>query len=221
MAGGLRGEGDDGGGGGGLVNDLGLDEDGDNLAGLEAKPPVVEDGQDAANLARVAGDADPGVVVVGENIIEDNGVASHLASRSLALADAAAPQLVLLGEALLKGKLRGNGGNVGFVGAAVAGVDGDALAEQLLDDGSKGPGGREGEVGEGALGGLDATGEGRRVVGLEVGHAVLLEARPEEGVGLGSLGVALGGQLGVGPDGGAVAVELSPVALEAVLEMET
>lgn len=214
LAGGLGGKGDNG-GGIDLCDELGLYEDGNDLAGGEAERAVVQDAEDAGNLARVAGQADPGAGVVGEDVVNDLAAAGALAVAGLALAlGGAAPELVGLGEALLEAEVGEHAGNGGLVGAAIAGVDGDALAEELLDDGGEGEGGGRGQVAKGGLGSLSAAGERGAVVGLKGGHAALLPAVLEEGVCLVGLDEALVGELGVGPGGGAVAVELGPVALQ-------
>lgn len=139
FAGGLGGKG--GVGAGGLnrgLNQLSLDQDGDDLACGQAEGAVVEHGENGANLARVAGDANPGVVVVRKDVVNRLLGTGDLVSRRLALVLFAAPQQVLLGEASLELKVGSVGVNLRLGGAAVAGVDADALAKQLLDDGFEG-----------------------------------------------------------------------------------
>jgi hypothetical protein len=86
----------------------------------------------------VAGDANPGVVVVRKDVVNRLLGTGDLVSRRLALVLFAAPQQVLLGEASLELKVGSVGVNLRLGGAAVAGVDADALAKQLLDDGFEG-----------------------------------------------------------------------------------
>lgn len=211
LAGGLAGEGGIGAGGldGGL-DQLSLDEDGDNLAGGQAEGLVVQHGEDGANLARVAGDAEPGVVVVGEDVVDDNLAAGDLVSRGLALVLGALPELVILGEARLELEVGSKSVDLSLGGAAVAGVDADALTEKLLDGGLEGV--RQLQAAKGELGRLEASSERRAVVRLKVGETVG-EARLEVGIGLCGLRNAVVGQLGVRPGSGAVAILLSPVAL--------
>lgn len=213
LAGGLAGEGGVGAGGlDGGFDQLGLDEDGDDLAGGQAEGAVVQHGEDGANLARVAGDTEPGVVVVGEDVVNDNLAAGDLVSRGLALVLGALPKLVLLGEARLELEVGSKSVDLSLGGAAVAGVDADALTEKLLDGGLEGVGVRKLLVGKGELGRLDASSERRAVVRLKVGETVG-EAGLEVGVGLCGLRNTVVGQLGISPGSGAVAILLSPVTL--------
>lgn len=174
---------------------------------------MVQHREDGGNLARVAGDADPGVVVVGKDVVNDDPAAGDLVGCGLALVQVAAPQEVRLGEALLKLEVGGIGVDLRLGGAAVAGVDADALAEELLDGGLEGARARQVQAGKGDVGSLQASLEGRAVVGLEVRQLLLLEARLVVGVGLVCLDKAVGGQLRIRPDGSAVAILLAPVAL--------
>jgi len=121
-----------------MLHQLGLDQDGDNLPGGEAEGDVVQDGQNAGNLARVARDAYPDLVVVGEEIVHDHFAARHLVLRRLALVLVAVPQLVVLRKALLEAEVGGVGVDPGLGGTAVAGMDADGLTEELLDDGPEG-----------------------------------------------------------------------------------
>lgn len=204
---------------GGLdMNLLGLDEHGDDLAGGKLKGAVVERRQQLANLTRVASDADPGGVVAGEDVVKHVLAAGQLVLGGLALD--AGPQLVALGEALLEAEPGAEGADVRLVGAVVARVDADALAERLLDDGQEAVRAREGQVGKRLARGDDAAGQRRRVVRLKVGHAVLLEARLKVGVGLVGLLQAGVGQERIFPVRGAVAGLLGPVALRSVNSLD-
>lgn len=125
---------------------------------------MVQHSQNAANFARVAGDADPGVVVMRKNVVNDNLATCNLVGRSLALVLVAAPQQVVLGKALLKQEMGRICVDLSLGRAAVAGVDADALAEKLLDGGLEGMRVRQVESGKGDISGLDASFERRAVV---------------------------------------------------------
>ena len=60
--------------------------------------------QDAADLATVRGDRDPGVIVVGEDVVEDGFGTSILGARRLG--DDTGPELVLFGEFSLDVEVR-------------------------------------------------------------------------------------------------------------------
>lgn len=79
-----------------VLNQLSLDKDRNDLASVEAERLVVQNCQNAANLTRVAGDADPSVVVVRKDIVNDNLATRNLVGRSLALVLVTAPQQVVL-----------------------------------------------------------------------------------------------------------------------------
>lgn len=125
---------------------------------------MVQHSQNAANFARVAGDAGPGVVVMRKDVVNDNLAACNLMGRSLALVLVAAPQQVVLGKALLKQEMGRICVDLSLGRAAVAGVDADALAEKLLDGGLEGMRVRQVESGKGDISGLDASLERRAVV---------------------------------------------------------
>ena len=86
----------------------------------------------------MAGDADPCVVVVRKDVVNHLLGTGDLVSRRLALVLLAAPQQVLLAKAGLEGEIGSVGVDLSLGGAAVAGVNADALAEELLDNGLEG-----------------------------------------------------------------------------------
>lgn len=167
--------------------------------------------EDALDLARVAGDAEPGGVVVGENVVEDLFAAHGLSGRGLGVG--AVPELVELGEAVLDGVGREQGGNVRAAAAPVARVDADPLAEQLLDRRYKGVLGRQVQAAKGQVRRGCAPVHGARVVGAWRGHLLVCELRPPKVVGLGGLGNSGFGQVGICPRHGAVAVLFRPVTV--------
>lgn len=85
---------------------LGLHKNRDDLARRQRERAVPEYIQQAADLSRVAGDADPGRVVIREDVIQNLLAARQLVVRGLPLG--AAPELIALREALLEGEV-GNG----------------------------------------------------------------------------------------------------------------
>lgn len=88
--------------------------------------------QQAADLSRVAGDADPGRVVIREDVIQNLLAARQLVVRGLPLG--AAPELIALREALLEGEVGNGRMDVRLARAAIACMDADAFAKELLDD---------------------------------------------------------------------------------------
>lgn len=95
-------------------------------------------------------------------------------------------------------------------------MDCHGLAEVLFDDGFKGVRGWECQVAKCRLRSLYTACQWRAVVGLKVGHSMLFKTRFKVCVCLFSFCNSLRGELGVSPDGRAVAVESGPVALHAV-----
>lgn len=86
--------------------------------------------------------------------------------RGVGLGGNAVPDLVVLAEVGVDDEVRVGGCNVSAVGAAVAGVNRNALAEELAHGGAEGVVGRQGEVAVGVVGGLKAASQGRDVVAL-------------------------------------------------------
>jgi hypothetical protein len=178
---------------------------------------VSQNTQYRRNLAGVASHTNKGLLLGAlreENLTQRGSTASVLSSAGLG--GDAVPQLVVLGETLLDGPAGEQVLDVALAAAVVAGVDADALAEELLDQGSE----LRGIVGqvqavEGVVGGLEGAGQrGGEVVvwGVDV---LLVDLLLPEVVGDERLVDAVGGQGSVVPGGGAVAVELGPVALDA------
>lgn len=192
---------------------LRLDQNRDDLPRLERKLAVPQHLQQSANLTRVTADSQPCGVIVGENVVQRQLAASQLVLRRLALRSP--PQLVLLCEAFLKCEARGRKlVNLRLGGAAVAGMDADAFAQVLLDCWRKRVLGRERQVAKRRVGGQNATGERRAVVGLKVGHALVLVSRLVVCTGLVGVTVAGRRQERISPDRRAVAIFLCPVALD-------
>lgn len=81
---------------------------------------MAQDAEKAADLTAVRGDGDPGVVVGGEDVVEDALGAGVLGARGLS--DNTGPELVVLGEARLDLVVREEMLDVGLGVAAVAGV---------------------------------------------------------------------------------------------------
>ena len=115
-----------------------------------------QNAQETADLAAVRSDGQPGVDVVGEEVVQDTFGAGVLSGRSLGYDPG--PE----GVEFMKVWFEGEGGEEGFdecfVAAAVAGVGGDSFAEELFDRGIEGVLFGEGEVGEGQVGGFCAAG---------------------------------------------------------------
>jgi hypothetical protein len=82
------------------LNDLGLDEDRDDLASGQTELAVVKGLEKAGDDAGVGGDAEPGVVVGAEDVVED-GVGPDILGVT-SLGEIRAPELVELGETLLE-----------------------------------------------------------------------------------------------------------------------
>lgn len=124
----------------------------------------------------MAGDADPGVVIVRKDIVHYGLATCDLMGRGLALVLVTSPQQVVLRKALLKQEMRRECVDLSLGRAAVAGVDADALTEELLDSGLEGVRVRQVEGGKGNIGRLNASLERRAVVGLKVRQLLLFEA---------------------------------------------
>ncbi len=99
------------------VDDLGLDQDGNDLARGEAEGAVVQAGQKLGDRARMRSDADPRVLVCGEDVVEDCLGTGGKGLGRLAVVNV--PELVVLGEAGLE-VVRGE--QLGDVGLRLAGV---------------------------------------------------------------------------------------------------
>lgn len=160
----------------------------------------------------MACDAQPRLVVAPEDVVQHRFRSRVLGVARLALV--AAPELVVFREPGLEFERREGRGDVGLVGAPVAGVYCHALAEAFLDDGDEGVlVGRDGDVAKGDVGGVAAANQGAGVVRLEIGHLLGRVAVLEVGVCLEGFVCAGWGQEGIGPAGGGVAVLFGPVAL--------
>lgn len=171
--------------------------------------------QEPGDDARVRRDAEPGLIVGAEDIVE-NVVSADVLSVAR-LAQLSVPQLVVLGEARLELVPGEHVADVRLVRAPVAGVHRHALAEALLDGGDKGVLLRERNIAKGEVGSDGAADQGAGVVGLKVGHLLRLVAVFEVSVGLDGLGYTSGGHERISPDGGAVAVLFGPIALQVEL----
>lgn len=113
-----------------LILPLRLDKHRNRLACREAESPVPKHGQDGRDLARVTRDGQPGRVVLAEDLVEHDLCAGRLAGG--VLARDAVPVGVLLREAWLELPRGEEAGDVRAVGATVACVDANTLAEELL-----------------------------------------------------------------------------------------
>lgn len=82
------------------LDDLGLDENGDDLACGKAEGAVIQSLQQLGDGARVRRDADPGLAVGGEDVVE--GRLGADGKRLVCLALVGVPELVSLGEAGLE-----------------------------------------------------------------------------------------------------------------------
>lgn len=78
----------------------------------------------------MAGEGDVGAVVVGEDVVEELGEAGLL--RGAGFAEVGFPEGVELGEVGLEGVCWEGFVDEGFAAAAVAGVDSDGFAEELV-----------------------------------------------------------------------------------------
>lgn len=83
-----------------LAEVLCLDKSRDRLAGGQAERDVVQYLEVRADLARVTGDADPRVVIIAENIIQNGPGPLELGIGGFPFVTL--PQLVILGEPLLE-----------------------------------------------------------------------------------------------------------------------
>lgn len=160
--------------------------------------------QDAANLAAMRGDGNPGVVIVGEDIVQDSLGASILGAGRLS--NDAGEELVILSEASLNLEAWEEVLDVSLAVSAVASVGGDAFAEEFFDGGHEWVVVRKLQVREGDVGGTEATSHRRRVVRLRVRN--MLRGDPLLPVGVGDLGLLdpVLCEVSVGPDCGTVAV---------------
>lgn len=170
---------------------------------------MAQDAEDALDLARVAGDADPGAVVVAEDVVEHDLAALGLRRRGLG--ERAVPQLVVLGEAVLELEPREHGFDVRLGGAPVAGVDADALAEELLDRRHELVG--QVQAVEGEVCRRRAAVQRAGVERARRRHLLGCELALPEGVGLGRLRDSVGGEVRVRPGDSTVAILLGPVAV--------
>lgn len=200
----------------GSLHLLGLNKHRDNSTSIQTETAVSKDTQDRGNLAGVASHTHKGLLLGAlceENLTQSGSTASVLSSAGLG--HDSVPQLVVLGETLIEGPAGEQVLDVALAAAVVAGVDADTLAEELLDQGSE----LRGVVGqvqavEGVVGALEGAGQrGGKVVvgGVDV---LLVDLLLPEVVCDERLVDAVGGQGSVVPGGGAVAVELGPVALD-------
>ena len=102
---------------------------------------MANDTQDRRDLARVGSHAHKGLLL---GAAREEHVAQRVRTTNVlgtvGLCGDAVPQLVVLGEALLDAPARELLLDKGFAAAVVAGVDADALAEELLDLGLEGGG---------------------------------------------------------------------------------
>lgn len=157
------------------------------------------------------GDGDPGVVIVGEDIVKDRFGTSVLGAGGLS--DNAGKELVVLSEAGLNFEAREEILDVSLAVSAVASVGGDAFAEKLLDGGHELVVVRKLQVREGDVGSAEAACHRRRVVRLRVGN--MLGGNSFLPVRVGDLGLfdSVLREVSVSPDCGAVAIQLGPVAL--------
>lgn len=163
------------------------------------------------DAARVAGQRDEGVVVRGKDVVEQRLEAGDLVAARLARVRV--PEGVVFRKAGLERPRRVLGVDPRLGAAAVARVQAEAFAEQLLDDRGEGAGFGERQVAEGVVGRREAACQWRDVVRLWSGDASRSERVGPEAVGDESLLDARWCQMGVGPGDGAVAIQQRPVAV--------
>jgi hypothetical protein len=159
----------------------------------------------------MAGDGQPRMWIRGEDLIQHR-LAPHILIQ-WRLTQQRLPQQVLLREPRLDRIPREAVVDVRAVAPAVARVAADALAEQLLHERDERAVPRQRQLREGDVGRLQTAREGRRVVRLRERDLLQRDARgPEVGGDL-RLRDPGGVEVRVGPDDGAVAVLLGPVAV--------
>lgn len=104
--------------------------------------------------------------------------------------------------------------DVRAVAPPIACVDADAFAEVFFDQRLKrGASAGKTEAGEGDVGGLQRAGERTDVVAIRRVDMLLVQLGLPEIMGFLGLSNALGGQMCICPSGGAIAIQLRPVAL--------
>lgn len=173
---------------------------------------MVESLKKLGDLTRVAANADPDGIVTCEDIIEN-----FLASRQLVficLTLLPSPKLILVRETLLELDLLSESLDEALASTVIACSDADALAEKLLHHRDERLILGEFEALESLHGGLDAAGQRRRVVRVEVWHALVLKAGLVVGVCLVSLGFTCGCEESILPCSCSVARLKTPVALQ-------
>lgn len=216
---------------GGRCDGLGLDEYGDDGAGIQTETAMAQHAQEGAELAGVAGDGDEQtfsllvvvLVVVVVVVVEDvpipeliqRGQRAHVLGRAALAADAV-PEPIALGEARLDAVGREGPLDGGLVAAAVARVDGDVLAQLLQHDGrvlGRGVRRRPAQPVKRRLDGLQAARERADVEEVRRVDLLLVDLLLPEVVRDLGLSDAVDRQLGVRPGRCSVAVQFGPVAL--------
>lgn len=154
-------------------------------------------------------------MVVGlEDFGEDLIGAGHLGA--VGFGGHAVPQLVVLSETRLDYVRREAVVDVGLVAAAVAGVNADGFAEEMLDCWDEGVVHRQVEAGEGDVGRFETAAERRSVVRLRRWDLLYGKFMTPEVIcdlGLGDTGRC---EMGVGPYSRSISIQLSPIALQGV-----
>ncbi len=118
---------------GGLqLDDLSLDQDGDDLARGEAEGAVVQGGQKLGDGARMRRDADPRALVGGEDIVEDRLGTGGKGLGRLAVVDV--PELVGLSETGLEFVGGEQLGNVGLRAAVTQRLAGNKNVGELPEE---------------------------------------------------------------------------------------
>ena len=138
---------------------------------------MVQRREQLCDFSRVTADAQPDVIIAGEDVVENFFAALKLMFIRLALDTR--PKRILERKALLEFDLGCETLDVGLVSSVIASSDGDSFAEKFLDDRDEGLVLGELDAIEGVVGCLHAACEGRSVVALKERHSLVLIARLE------------------------------------------
>ena len=167
--------------------------------------------EQGCTLAGVGSDGDDGRRVGAEDLVEDNLAPVVLGAAGLG--GHTVPDLVVLAKLRVDLVGREGLGDVGAIGAVVAGVDADTLTEELLDGWNEGVVRWQGEIAVGVIGSLEASSEWGDIVRLRwldlLGVKLML---PEDVVVDGLLNASVV-EVSVFPGDGAVSSQLRIVAL--------
>lgn len=110
---------------------LGFNQYGDNSTSAQAECAMSENLEDSANCTRVAGERNPSVVISREDVIQQ--LQLSLLVRAIGLGSHTVPELIILVEAALELVRWVVLLDVSLVRSVIAGVDRDALTQELLD----------------------------------------------------------------------------------------